>query len=280
MKYVPFSFSSKDGLTLQGRVWLSHHNRPKGIIYLLHDLGEHSAHFSHVAEAFSENHYHFVALDLRGHGLSEGKRGHSPSDVHLMNDIQNFIRVSNEKLRITKLPSILYGHGLGANLAINYMLIRQPNITGVIATSPMFMPPFKVNKSKAAALKILANISPRLKLNNHMKAENLSWDLAVVQAYEEDVYNHNHLTARLALDIFQSGNYALANANKWYLPMLIMHGTADLICPPAASQEFAEKARTLVDLVLLNQFYHEIHNDFEKELVIKKMLDWVEKEIQ
>jgi alpha-beta hydrolase superfamily lysophospholipase len=280
MKYAPFSFKSKDGLTLQGRVWLSHHSQVKGIIYLLHDLGEHSAHFSHVAEAFSENHYHFVALDLRGHGLSEGKRGHSPSYIHLMNDIQNFIQVSSEKLRISRLPSILYGHGLGANLAINYILRRQPNIAGVIATSPMLSPPINIKNNKAAGLKILANIFPRFKINNHMMAENLSLDFAVVQAYKEDVYNHKDLTARLALDIFQSGNYALANANKWKIPMLIVHGTADLICSPAASEEFAEKAGKLVDLALLNQFYHEIHNDFEKDLVIKKMLDWVGKEIQ
>lgn len=280
MKYAPFSFTSKDGLTLQGRAWLSHHNRPKGIIHLLHDLGEHSAHFSHVAEAFSENHYHFVALDLRGHGLSEGKRGHSPSDVHLMNDIQNFIRVSNEKLRITKLPSILYGHGLGANLAINYMLRRQPNITGLIATSPMFKPPFKVNKSKAAILKILANIYPKFKLNNLMKAEHLSRDLAIVQAYKEDVYNHNYLSARLALDILQNGNYAFAHAHKCKVPLLLMHGSDDPICPPSLSKEFVKKAGKLAELVILKNFYHEIHNDIHKELVIKRMLDWVGKEIQ
>jgi len=280
MKYTPFSFTSKDGLTLQCRAWLSYGRRPTGIIYLLHDLGEHSAHFSHVAELFSKNHYHFMALDLRGHGLSEGKQGHSPSYIHLMNDIEDFIRVSNENLQISKLSSIIYGHGLGANLAINYVLRRQPNIAGVIATSPMLSPPINIKNNKTAGLKILANIFPRFKINNHMMAEHLSWDLAVVQAYKEDVYNHKHLTARLALDIFQSGNFALANANKWNLPMLVMHGTADLICPPSKSQEFAEKAGTLVDLVLLNQFYHEIHNDFEKEFVKKKMLDWVEKEIQ
>jgi alpha-beta hydrolase superfamily lysophospholipase len=280
MKYAPFSFTSKDGLTLQCRAWLSHNSRAKGIIYLLHDLGEHSAHFSHVAELFSKKNYHFVALDLRGHGLSEGRQGHSPSYIHLMNDIQNFTQVSGEMLKAEKLPSILYGHGLGANLAINYVLRRQPNIAGVIATSPMLSPPINIKNNKVAGLKILAHIFPRFRINNHMTAEHLSWDLAVVHAYKEDVYNHNHLTARLALDILQSGNYALANAHKWYLPMLIMHGTADLICPPATSQEFAEKARTLVDLVLLNQFYHEIHNDFEKELVMKKMLDWVIKEIQ
>lgn len=280
MKYASFSFTSKDGLTLQGRAWLSHHSRAKGIIYLLHDLGEHSAYFSHVAELFSENHYHFVALDLRGHGLSEGKPGHSPSYIHLMNDIQNFIQVSSEKLNAAKLPSNLYGHGLGANLAINYILRRQPNITGVIATSPMLSLPFKVTKSKAAALKILANIFPRFKMNNHINDKPLSRDLAVVQAHKEDVYNHKRLTARLALDIFQSSNYAIANAHKWKIPMLLMHGSDDHICPPSISREFAQKAGRLVELVILENFYHEIHDDIHKELVIKKMLDWVGKEIQ
>lgn len=280
MKYAPFSFTSKDGLTLQGRAWLSQNSHAKGIIHLIHDLGEHSAYFSDVAEAFSNKYYHFVTLDLRGHGLSEGKRGHSPSYVHLMNDIQNFFQVSNEKLNASKLPSILYGHGLGANLAINYMLRRQPNVTGVIATSPMFRPPFKVNKSKTVTLNILANIFPRFRMNNHSEGEHLIRDLAVVQAYKEDVYNHKRLTARLAFDILQSGNYAIANAKNWKIPMLLMHGSDDYICSPSISREFAQKAGRLVELVILRNFFHEIHNDIDNELVIEKMLDWVGKEIQ
>jgi len=280
MKYTPFSFISKDGLTLQCRAWISHHNHAKGIIHLLHDLGEHSAHFSHVAEFFCENDYHFVALDLRGHGLSDGRQGHSPGYTHLMNDIEYFIRNSNEKLKLANLPIILYGHGFGGNLVLNYILRRQPHIAGVIATSPMLTPPFKISKLKAEALKFLANIFPRHKFRNRMKSVNLSRDIAVVRAYSDDVYNHKYVTARLALEIFQSGKYAIANAHQWDLPMLLLHGTADRICPPSASQIFATKAGSIVDVVLLESFYHEIHNDLQNDFVIQKMIDWVGKEIQ
>ncbi|MDY6845822.1 MAG: alpha/beta hydrolase [Chloroflexota bacterium] len=280
MNYKPFSFISKDGLTLQCRAWISDHNQARGIIHLLHDLGEHSAYFSHVAECFCENGYHFLALDLRGHGLSDGRRGHTPSYTHLMNDIAYFIRCSNEKLKLTQLPIILYGHGFGGNLVLNYILRRQPHIAGVIATSPMLAPPFKVSKLKTAALKIIANIFPRHKFRNRMKSEYLSRDIALAQAYSDDVFNHNYVTARLGLEIFRRGKYAIDNAHQWNLPLLLLHGTEDRICAPSASQIFAKKAGSFVDLVLLESFYHEIHNDLQNDFVIEKMLDWVKKEIK
>lgn len=144
----------------------------------------------------------------------------------------------------------------------------------------MLTPPFKITILKVAALKFLAKIFPRQIFRNRMKSENLSRDKAVVQAHNDDVYNHNYVTARLAFDIYQSGKYAIANAHPWDLPLLLLHGTADRICPPSASQIFATKAGSLVDVVLLESFYHEIHNDLQNDFVIEKMIDWVRKEIQ
>ena len=57
--------------------------------------------------------------------------------------------------------------------------------------------------------------------------------------------------------------------------MLLMHGTADRLTSHQASQTFAENAGSQVELVLWQEYYHEIHNDFGKEEVLEKMISWL-----
>jgi len=110
---------------------------------------------------------------------------------------------------------------------------------------------------------------------NGLEQNHLSRNNAVVQAYKDDIYVHDRLSARFGMDILESGQYAFNRADEWKLPLLLMHGTADQITSHKASQEFAKNANGHVELVLWEGYYHEIHNDFGKEEVITKMISWL-----
>ena len=265
---------------LQGRAWMSLQKKPKGIIHLLHGLGEHSARYATVGDAFADAGYHFFGFDLRGHGLSGGKRGHTPNFSHFMNDIENFIRVTEDNLGSPDLPKIIYGHGYGGNLAVNYVLRRQPITSATIISSPTFDFINKTTKIKRIVIIAIATLFPTFQFRYHYDVNAISRDRAIVKAYQDDVYNHNNYSAQLGLAIKKSGNYALNNAHKWDLPMLLMHGTADRISPPSTSQTFAKKAGDIVDLVLWDGYYHELHNDIGREKVINKMIHWLDREIK
>ena len=108
--------------------------KPKAVICLIHGLGEHSSRYRHLAEYYIKRGYIVAAYDLRGHGQSQGQRGHYPSLDAVMDDIQVFI----EKLEkdYPELPVFLYGHSLGGVFVLNYVLRNKNHLTGVIATSP------------------------------------------------------------------------------------------------------------------------------------------------
>ena len=279
MKYVPFIFTSKDNLILQCRAWLSQKNPTKGTVYLLHDLGEHSARYAHIAEEFSDQGYHFVGFDLRGHGLSEGRRGHSSKFTHLMNDIEQLICQSIRHFDFSREHRILYGQGFGGNLALNYGLRRKPNLSGMIITSPIFSTPMTKSKIRYAWLQFMANTFPKLRYRHPIKSSDLSRDLILNKAYQDDVYNQNKISTRLALDIHRSGQYALANAEKLDIPLLLMHGTSDKITSHSVSKSIAEKVGNMAELVLWENARHELHNEIDNHLIIKKMIAWLEKEI-
>jgi len=278
MNNTNFKFSSTDGLTLFGRAWISPQPKPKGIVHLVHGLGEHSGRYVHIGEALSEAGYHLMAFDLRGHGLSEGKRGYIPDYDHLLEDIQHFIHGSTQQVP-NNLPSFLYGHSLGGALVINYVLRRINNMVGVIVTSPLLATAFDPPKVKILAAKLMAKTFPAFTLKNGLETEALSRDQAVVKAYLDDVYVHDLLSARLGMDMLENGQDALKSASDWKLPLLLMHGTADRITSHLASQEFAEKAGDMVDLVLWQDYYHEIHNDIGAEKVIIKIITWLDENI-
>lgn len=275
MNHKTFTFSSKDGLSLLGRAWISPIESPKGIVHLVHGIGEHSGRYTHVAEALNNAGYDFLGFDLRGHGLSEGKQGHTPDFDHLLDDIQICLTEAKARFRNSK-PTFLYGHSLGANLVIKYGIRRKSDLAGVIATGPSFKLGFEPPKLKLFVGKMMADLMPTFTMNNALDVNGLSRDKAAVKAYQDDVYVHDRVSARLAMDIIQSGQYALDHADEWELPMLLMHGSADRFTSPEASQEFAKNAAEGVDLVLWEGYYHEIHNEFGNDKVIAKMISWLD----
>ena len=48
----------------------------KAILLIDHGIGEHSGRYAHVADYFTKRDLTVWACDYRGHGKSDGKRGH------------------------------------------------------------------------------------------------------------------------------------------------------------------------------------------------------------
>lgn len=275
MKHINYHIQSSESLKLFCRAWLSEEAKPRGVINLVHGLGEHSGRYYHVADALNKAGYHLAAFDLRGHGLSEGKRGDIPSFERVLDDVGLFLQDSRERFGSLE-TQFLYGHSLGANIVVNFGLRRPAELAGIIATSPSFRLAFDPPKLTLFMGKILAKISPSFTMNNNLELDALSRDRAVVQAYKDDVYVHNRISAKLAMSLFQSGQYALDHAHEFTLPLLLMHGTEDRIGSPEATKEFADKAHENVELILWEDYYHETHNDIGKEKVIAKLISWID----
>ena len=111
-------------------------------------------------------------------------------------------------------------------------------------------------------------LNPAMQMANGLALDGLARDPEVIRAYTSDPLVHNKISARLALDMLQAGEWALAHAAELPLPVLLVHGTADKLTSAAASQEFAVKAGANCTLRLWQGFYHETHNEPEKAEVL------------
>jgi alpha-beta hydrolase superfamily lysophospholipase len=123
-------------------------------------------------------------------------------------------------------------------------------------------------------------ILPAFSMSNELDRDALSRDPQVVHAYNTDPLVHDRISARLAIDMLDSGLWLLENAKSLRLPTLLVHGTEDRVCSAPASQEFAQNVGEICLLKLWEGLYHEIHNEPEKEEVIGFTLEWINKQLQ
>ena len=276
MKHDEFKFKTFDGLQLFGQSWQPE-SQPQAVICLVHGLGEHSGRYGHVADSLIQAGYTLISFDLRGHGKSEGPRGHTPSYEALMQDISSLLEVANKQF--PQLPSFLYGHSLGGNLVLNYVLRRQSHFKGVIATDPWLRLAFEPPRFKIILAQITNYIWPSFSQKSGLDTKAISRDSEVVYAYENDPLGHDHISARMFVGIYQAGQWVLEHASELSLPLLLMHGGADKLSSIEASKEFDRKIPKKCTFKIWDGLYHEIHNEPEKEEVFKFLIDWLNKEV-
>src|SRR5688572_31125124 len=95
MKTEEFHWRSIDDLKIFGKCW-SPDKDIKGVVCLVHGMGEHCNRYEHLGKFLCDNGIALVAYDQRGHGKSEGKRGHTPSYEHLLQEVDNLIKKTRE----------------------------------------------------------------------------------------------------------------------------------------------------------------------------------------
>jgi alpha-beta hydrolase superfamily lysophospholipase len=269
-----FEFSATDGLKLFGRKWVA--DDPKALVCIVHGLGEHSGRYQHVARRMNEAGLTVYAFDLRGHGKSEGKRGHADYE-DLMNDITVFLNTCMREY--PDIPLFLYGHSLGGNLVINYGLKRKSPVKGIISTAPFLKLTKEVPTVLVAFARFLNRVYPSLTLSNGLDPSDLSHDPQVVKAYQDDPLVHDRISARLFIQSYDAGRWALENAFSFSLPLLLMHGDEDKITSFEASREFAQKAGKVCTFKAWKGMYHEIHNEPEWKEVVQFTISWVRSHI-
>jgi acylglycerol lipase len=273
MKHYSFKLRSQDGLQLYAQGW-EPGGRVRAVICVLHGLGDHSGRFAHLARFLLPSGFAVMSVDLRGHGNSEGTRGHFPSMELVRQDIDELIAAARE--RYAGIPGFLYGHSLGGVLTLNYVLQRKPELAGVVVTSPGLKTALENQKGKIALARFLVIFAPAMTLPNGLDTHSLSRDTKVVIDYVQDPLVHDRASLAFANIMLETIKWTYAHADEFKLPLLMMHGTADQLAYYQGSQAFASRVQGDCTLKLWDGLYHEIHNEPEKGDVFAYLLKWLD----
>lgn len=271
MKTEEFRIDAFDNTQLYVRCWCPD-NFGKGIIILIHGLGEHINRYNQWAERFVNSGWTIVGFDLRGHGFSGGKRGTGSYEA-LMKDVDSVFNFVRNKFGKTE--QVLYGHSMGGNLALGYMLTRKPDVRRLIITSPWLKLSAPPARAIVLLVKILSRFIPFVTISNKLASRYISRDEAVCRDYENDPLVHDKISLKLFLDVHRWGKIILNCKHKINVPLLLLHGSDDRITSWKGSYLFAIETSDITVFKLWNQCYHELHNELCKDEVFEYVDSWL-----
>jgi len=271
-RHFETNWKSADGLKIYAQGWEPDAPDPLGVICLVHGVGEHSSRYAHVATALCGSGFAFLGADLRGHGKSEGLRGHFPSTDLILQDIDQLL--ANARNRYPGKPLILYGHSLGGILVLYYSLKRKPDIAGILATSPGLITALHKQPLMVWAAKLLGSIMPSVTIASGLDTQAISQDQTVVENYRNDSLVHDRISLGFGKIMLGVTKWTLSHAGELSLPLLLLHGKSDSIAFPESSTEFAAPLSGKCQLELWENGYHELHNEPFKEEVFRTMINW------
>jgi alpha-beta hydrolase superfamily lysophospholipase len=183
------------------------------------------------------------------------------------------------QLQFKNKPVILWGHSLGGNIVLNYVIKKPSGLKGAVVTSPYLRLAFEPSPFKIRLARLMNNLYPGFTQSTALVKTDLSRDNAVVENYKRDRLVHDRISASFFINTFNAGHFALRHANELKVPLLLMHGTADRITAHEASEEFAQKSNIMTQLKLWEGFYHELHHEPEREQVLQYAFDWISKQL-
>jgi len=259
------TFTTRDGIQLRTRRWAA--QTPKAQVVIVHGIAEHSGRWEYVGERLASRGYVVLGYDWRGHGESEGPRGHADTFEHMVDDLEEIM----DSVR-SDLPLIVYGHSAGGLIAATYAVSARRQPTGYVLSAPALEA--EVPAPLRLAAKVLGKVAPKLRLKSPIDGSHLSRDPAVAEAYFADPLLQLPNTAQFGKDMLATMDRTRGKLHRISVPVLVVHGAEDQLVPPAASAPLA--AVPTVRRRLLAGLRHEIHNEPERDQVLDEIADWLD----
>lgn len=261
-------------------------------VVIVHGVGEHLGRHRALAERLAAAGRLVVGADLRGHGRSEGRRGHVEHFDDYLDDLDLVVaegcRETGASAGAARAP-VLLGHSLGALIVLRHAERRFARASrgtrrGAAGHRERVGPADRADEVPAPAGLVLASIGlqvtvavpwwklvvgrlcerllPTLTFRTGIDPEVLSTDPGVAKAYREDPLAHSAITPRWYTAYEAARAVALAEADAIRCPVLVLHGLDDRIADAEGSRRLALALRqTDVTLRFYRGARHELFSD-------------------
>jgi alpha-beta hydrolase superfamily lysophospholipase len=272
IRRVESSLTTAGGRSLFRRSWLA--ARPEHLLLLIHGFAEHSGRYEHFGAWFAARGCAVHAYDHQGHGRSEGVRAHVRRFDDFLDDLDGMLAVV--RAEHPGLRPQLVGHSMGGLILTAFLCERAPDVAAAVTSGAALAVSENLSRGRMLAARVLRRVAPRLGLGAGLDPEGLSRDPEVVRAYVEDPLVFRRMTTSLAAELLSAIERTSHGAGRVRVPLLMLHGEADPICPSSGTRRFFEGlAVEPRRLQIYPGLRHEIFNEPEHVRVFEDVLAWV-----
>jgi lysophospholipase len=250
--------AAPDGARVFFRAW----TRPgaRGRILCVHGLGEHSGRYGNLADAIGQIGLELWALDMRGHGRSDGRRGHVGSLDDLLGDLDR-LRGRAEGHGPDG-PTWVLGHSLGGLVVGRWLLsVGSAGVRGAIFVAPFVDVALEVPNWKRRLGAVADRLAPNVTLPNGLPLADLFRREEDRRVYDEDPLVHRRISARLWGEMGRGARRLGGAADGIGVPALFQLAGEDRIVSNAATRKLASELGPRAKVLEYDGAYHALYHD-------------------
>jgi len=278
-----FSNASADGQLFSLRMKAEKPIKPYRVLFVVHGQGEHGGRYIHFPHFLKDTVSEVITFDLRGHGRSEGLRGHIGRFDDYTDDTKIFVERYQQKINAertgTPVEYHLFGHSMGGLIALR-LLFLHPELTFASATvsAPLLELKMHVAAIKKAAAYSLSRIWGNLQLTSELDPAFVCTDVNVQEAYAKDRLVHSKATPRFFVEMQEAMKDARARTSGIQTPLLFCIPMKDRIVDSDVTLAFAQALEFKnKEIRTYSDFEHESFNETEKETAFQDLKSWIVK---
>lgn len=276
--------TSPRGLTLFTRSWLPINTPPRGILCMVHGYGNDiSWTFQGISVFLAQMGFACFALDLEGHGKSQGLKAYVPNVDLVVQDCLSYFNSVKQDPSFNGLPCFLYGESMGGAICLLIHFADPNGFDGAILVAPMCKISDKVKPRWPIPqiLSLIARFFPTLPIvpTQDLLSKSIKVEEKKIIA---DLNPHRYRgKPRLGtvVELLRVTDYLSERLYDVSIPFIVLHGNADVVTDPSVSEALYEEARSsdktikIYDGMLHSLLFGE--TDENIEIVRNDILSWL-----
>ena len=252
-------FLTHDGVELLYRHWPATQPGagPRKAVVVFHRGHEHGGRMAHLPAELDLPDYDFFAWDARGHGLSPGARGDSPSFATSVRDVQTFLDHLSATHAIEQSDMAVLAQSVGAVLISTWAHDYAPKVRCLVLASPAFKVKLYVPFARPG-LKLLRQWRGNFFVNSYVKARFLSHDPERIASFENDPLITRPISVNMLLGLYDAAERVVADAQAIQVPTQLLISGADFVVHRKPQEQFFERLGSLrKEKHILPGFFHD-----------------------
>ncbi|QFT19957.1 Phospholipase YtpA [Pseudomonas sp. THAF187a] len=253
------TFTTHDGVELSYRHWPASapEEGPRQAVLLFHRGHEHGGRMAHLVDELDLPHCDFFAWDARGHGLSPGARGDSPSFATSVRDVQTFVEHIGGQHGIVEQDLAVVAQSVGAVIIATWAHDYAPKVRCLVLASPAFKVKLYVPFARPG-LKLLHAWRGNFFVNSYVKARFLTHDPERIASFDNDSLIARPISVTMLLGLYEAADRIVADAQAIQVPTQLLISAADFVVQRKPQEAFFERLGSVrKEKHLLPGFFHD-----------------------
>lgn len=268
-------FRTHDGESLFYRRWPAVAAQRRGAVLLFHRGHEHSGRMAHLVAELDLPAFDVYAWDARGHGLSPGERGYSPSFATSVRDVQTFVEHITATHGVAPEDMHLIAQSVGAVLVATWAHDYAPRVRGLTLASPAFQVKLYVPFARPG-LKLLHALRGHFVVNSYVKPQFLTHDAERIASYRTDPLISRPIAVGVLLGLYEAAERVVQDAAAITQPVQLLISGSDWVVHRAPQDRIFERlGSTVKTRTVLPGFFHDTLGERDRAGAVQSIREFV-----